>query len=114
MTGTVHHQVGPEAADNLAHPRDALLGCFVLLAIDCRLRTKLSRELQPRRFRRADADHPASAISCAAAIARMPIGPEPWMTTVSPHLKPPARAARLKARMQEVKGSAKAPRRSDM
>ena len=29
-------------------------------------------------------------ISCAAATARMPIGPEPWITTVSPHLKPPA------------------------
>ena len=50
-------------------------------------------------------------ISCAAAIARMPIGPEPWMTTVSPHLKPPAAIARLKARMQEVSGSDSAPSR---
>jgi hypothetical protein len=36
------------------------------------------------------------------------------MTTVSPQLKPPARLARLNARMQEVKGSDSAPSRSDM
>ena len=53
-------------------------------------------------------------ISWAAATARMPIGPEPWITTVSPQRKPPARVARLKARMQEVSGSARAPSRSGM
>ena len=53
-------------------------------------------------------------ISCAAATARMPIGPDPWITTVSPHLKPPAFTARLKARMHEVSGSESAPSRSDM
>ena len=53
-------------------------------------------------------------ISCAAATARIPIGPEPWITTVSPQLNPPARVARLKARMQEVSGSDSAPSRSDM
>ena len=36
------------------------------------------------------------------------------MTTVSPHVNPPARVARLKARMQEVSGSDSAPSRSDM
>ncbi|MGY3513639.1 hypothetical protein ACVIQY_006614 [Bradyrhizobium sp. USDA 3051] len=44
----------------------------------------------------------------------MPIGPEPWITTVSPQEKPPARLARLKARMQDVSGSDSAPNRSDM
>ena len=53
-------------------------------------------------------------ISCAAATARIPIGPEPWITTVSPQVNPPARVARLKARMQEVSGSDSAPSRSDM
>jgi len=49
-----------------------------------------------------------------AAMARMPIGPEPWITTVSPQVNPPARAARLNARMQEVSGSDSAPSRSGM
>ena len=53
-------------------------------------------------------------ISCAAATAKIPIGPEPWITTVSPQENPPARVARLKARMQEVSGSDSAPSRSDM
>src|SRR5215831_11406896 len=53
-------------------------------------------------------------ISRAAAMARMPIGPEPWITTVSPQVKPPARIARLNARIQEVSGSESAPRRSGM
>ena len=53
-------------------------------------------------------------ISCAAATAKMPIGPEPWITTVSPQVNPPARLARLKARMHEVKGSDSAPSRSDI
>ena len=48
-------------------------------------------------------------ISCAAAMARMPIGPVPWMTTVSPQVKPPALMARLKPRMQEVSGSDSEP-----
>ena len=34
--------------------------------------------------------------------------------TVSPHLKPPALEARLKARMQDVSGSDSEPKRSDM
>ena len=50
-------------------------------------------------------------ISCAAATARMPIGPEPWITTELLHLKRPASIARLNARMQEVSGSESAPRR---
>ena len=33
------------------------------------------------------------------------MGPEPWMTTVSPQWKPPARIARLNARLQAVNGS---------
>ena len=53
-------------------------------------------------------------ISCAAATARMPIGPEPWMTIVSPQVKPPARVARLNARIHEVSGSDSAPSRSGM
>jgi len=44
----------------------------------------------------------------------MPIGPEPWITTVFPQLNPPARTARLNARMQEVSGSDSAPSRSGM
>ena len=36
------------------------------------------------------------------------------MTTVSPQVNPPARVARLKARMQEVSGSDSAPSRSGM
>jgi hypothetical protein len=44
----------------------------------------------------------------------MPIGPDPWITTVSPHLKPPMRWARAKPRMVEVIGSVSAPRRSGM
>ena len=34
-------------------------------------------------------------ISWAAATARIPIGPEPWMTTVSPQVKPPARVGAI-------------------
>jgi hypothetical protein len=44
----------------------------------------------------------------------MPIGPEPWITTVSPHLNAPMRWARAKPRMVEVSGSDSAPRRSGM
>ncbi len=47
-------------------------------------------------------------------MARMPIGPVPWMTTVSFHLKPPAFVARLKARMQLVSGSDSEPSSSPM
>lgn len=69
--------------------------------------------------RRGDSGAPTTStrpapISCAAATASTPIGPEPWMTTVSPARKAPIRWARLNARMQDVSGSASVPRRSGM
>src|SRR5262249_39823161 len=53
-------------------------------------------------FRRGSSGAPTqitrpAPISCAAATARIPIGPEPWITTVSLHVNPPARTARLSA-----------------
>ena len=91
------------------------LGVVYRLDVDRGLGAELARQLAAAAFSGAPTQMTRPApISCAAATARMPIGPEPWMTTVSPQLKPPARVARLKARMQEVSGSDSAPSRSGM
>src|ERR1700756_3213720 len=57
MAGAVHHQIGAEAADDVAHARDALLRVRDRLDVDRRLGAELSREFEPRRLRRADANH---------------------------------------------------------
>ena len=57
MARAIHHQIGTEAADDVAHFFDARFRRFDLLNIDGRFRAELARQLQPRRFRRADADH---------------------------------------------------------
>ena len=61
MTGAVHYQIGAEAADDVAYARDALLGRLVLLDIHRRFGAKLTRQCEPRLFRRADANNPAGA-----------------------------------------------------
>ncbi len=97
--------------------RTALMRCLrrrELLDIDGRLRAELARQRKPRRLRRADADHAPCAHLLRGGDRENADRPEPWITTVSPQVKPPARVARLKARMQEVSGSESAPSRSDM
>ena len=46
VAGAVHHNVCAEAADDIAHPRDASLGGPELLDIDRRLSAELARQLQ--------------------------------------------------------------------
>ena len=48
-------------------------------------------------------------ISWAATSASNPMGPEPWITTVSPARKPPTVTARFRARMQQASGSVRLP-----
>jgi hypothetical protein len=58
MARAIHHEVGPEPADDVAHRGDALLRASELLNVDRRFRAEFARELEPRLLRRADADHP--------------------------------------------------------
>ena len=57
MTRAVHHQIRAEAADDLAHRRDARLGRGEFLNAYGRFGAELAAERKPRRFRRADYDH---------------------------------------------------------
>jgi hypothetical protein len=61
MAGAVHHQVGAEPADQLAHPRDARIRGLVAFNIDRGFGAELARKLKPRFLRRADANHAAGA-----------------------------------------------------
>ena len=90
MAGAVHDEVGAEAADDLAdagdaRPRASLYSSMSTVASAPNLRASSSRGASgaPTQMTRP------APISCAAAMARMPIGPVPWMTTVSPHLNRP-------------------------
>src|SRR6185312_16891448 len=59
MAGAIHHQIGAEAADNVAHLLDSCLRRPDLFDIDGGFSAELARELQPRRLRRTDADDAA-------------------------------------------------------
>src|SRR5262249_31600143 len=61
MAGTIHHEVGAEAADDVANTLDALIRLLDLLDVHRRLGAEFARELKPRRFATADADHPSGA-----------------------------------------------------
>jgi len=61
MSRTIHHEVGAEAADDLAHSLDARLGVADFFNIDCGFGAESSRQLEPRHLRRADADNAPGA-----------------------------------------------------
>ena len=56
MARAIHHQVGAESADDVAHRLDARLGRFHLLDVHRRLGAEFARERKARLLRRADAD----------------------------------------------------------
>ena len=100
----------PKGSVSAAHGLYARLRRFVVLERDGGLGTEAPAQREPRILGSPDDDDAPRPISWAAATARTPIGPEPWMTTVSPTRKKPARWARSKARTHEVNGSERAPR----
>ena len=57
MARTIHHEIGAEAPDDIAHRLDARLRRRDLLNIYRCFRAELARQLEPRRLRRPDADH---------------------------------------------------------
>ena len=61
MARTIHHEIGAEAADDVAHLLDAFRRRPDFLNVDGGFRAEFARQLEPRRFRRADTDHPARA-----------------------------------------------------
>src|SRR5438445_243652 len=61
MAGAIHHEIGAESADDLAHTSDALLRRAHLFELYGRLGAEAAREIEPRMFGRADADHAAGA-----------------------------------------------------
>ena len=94
MARAIHHQIGAEAADDVAHRLDALFR---------RLDRSISTVASAPNFRASSSRGVSGAptqitlpapISCAAATARIPIGPEPWITTrVAPGESARARGA---------------------
>src|SRR6185437_6992958 len=57
MSRAIHHQIGAEAADDLAYRLDARLRRRDLFNVYSRFRAELARQLEPRRLRCADANH---------------------------------------------------------
>jgi hypothetical protein len=83
MAGTVHHQVGTITADDIAHRVDTTFSAMMQLDIDDGLCPEFTHEFGARMLGRTRCNHPASTHLLCAAITSMPIGPVPWITTVT-------------------------------
>ena len=77
MTGTVHHQIGAKAADDIADILNADFRRLDFVDIHRGFGAEFARERKARRLRRAHADDPTCAHLLRRRDRQIPIGPEP-------------------------------------